>query len=93
MGSKSSKARKETLSDTELAALIISTKMSKSEILKWHKGNINRPLIPFFSFVGKDTFWADSKSGNFFQKKFLLEFFTNYHINISLFGPIQSFQI
>ena len=39
MGTKSSKLRKETLSDAELAALISSTKMSKNEILKWHKGS------------------------------------------------------
>lgn len=38
MGTRSSKVRKETLSDAELAALISSTKMSKSEILKWHRG-------------------------------------------------------
>ena len=38
MGAKSSKVRKDNLSDAELAALIASTKMSKNEILKWHKG-------------------------------------------------------
>jgi len=40
MGTKSAKIRKENLSDAELAALTASTKMSKNEILKWHKGRI-----------------------------------------------------
>jgi neuronal calcium sensor 1 len=38
MGLKHSKAPNECLTEAEINALISSTKMSKSEILKWHKG-------------------------------------------------------
>jgi hypothetical protein len=35
------KEEKESLSESELNALVISTKMSKEEIIKWHNGFIN----------------------------------------------------
>ena len=38
MGGRTSKIRKNCLSDAELGALIASTKLTKNEILKWHKG-------------------------------------------------------
>ncbi|CAF1065709.1 unnamed protein product [Brachionus calyciflorus] len=38
MGTKSSKSITEPLSDAELEALMLSTKMSKEEISKWHRG-------------------------------------------------------
>ena len=39
MGLKNSK--REALSEAELKALVATTKMSKSEILKWHRGFLN----------------------------------------------------
>ena len=40
MGGRTSKLRKNCLSDAELVALIESTKLTKNEILKWHKGKL-----------------------------------------------------